>query len=194
MNNNKLEQLGLKFDDIFYDRIDQFINLLQKWGKVHSFTTQLTNESIEENIIDSLYPLKFLDKFNSFADIGTGAGYPGMILAIALPNTKCYLIEPRLKRVAFLNFVKNALNLKNVTILQERVENCDGFCIDLVTSRAVTDTTLLINLTKNIITKNTQYIFYKGSMCKNELSSLNNSNYEIIQTTQTRNYLYIKEL
>ena len=167
---------------------------MQKWGKVHSFTTRLTNEDIEENIIDSIYPLKFLDNFESFADIGTGAGYPGMLLAIARPDIKCYLIEPRLKRVAFLNFVKNALGLKNVTVIQDRVENCKDIKVDLVTSRAVTNTQLLIELTKNIVSSNTKYLFYKGSLCQDELDDLDKNKYEIISTTETRNYLYIKDL
>ena len=190
----KLKGLDLELNDEFLSRCEKFIELLQKWGKVHSFTTRLTNEDIEENIIDSIYPLKFLDNFESFADIGTGAGYPGMLLAIARPDIKCYLIEPRLKRVAFLNFVKNALGLKNVTVIQDRVENCKDIKVDLVTSRAVTNTQLLIELTKNIVSSNTKYLFYKGSLCQDELDDLDKNKYEIISTTETRNYLYIKDL
>jgi len=190
----KLKNLDLELNDEFLSRCEKFIELLQKWGKVHSFTTRLTNEDIEENIIDSIYPLKFLDNFESFADIGTGAGYPGMLLAIARPDIKCYLIEPRLKRVAFLNFVKNALGLKNVTVIQDRVENCKDIKVDLVTSRAVTNTQLLIELTKNIVSSNTKYLFYKGSLCQDELDDLDKNKYEIISTTETRNYLYIKDL
>ena len=190
----QLKNLDLELNDEFLYRCEKFIELLQKWGKVHSFTTRLTNEDIEENIIDSIYPLKFLDNFESFADIGTGAGYPGMLLAIARPDIKCYLIEPRLKRVAFLNFVKNALGLKNVTVIQDRVENCKDIKVDLVTSRAVTNTQLLIELTKNIVSSNTKYLFYKGSLCQDELDDLDKNKYEIISTTETRNYLYIKDL
>ncbi|MBT3281119.1 MAG: 16S rRNA (guanine(527)-N(7))-methyltransferase RsmG [Campylobacteraceae bacterium] len=190
----QLKNLDLELNDEFLSRCEKFIELLQKWGKVHSFTTRLTNEDIEENIIDSIYPLKFLDNFESFADIGTGAGYPGMLLAIARPDIKCYLIEPRLKRVAFLNFVKNALGLKNVTVIQDRVENCKDIKVDLVTSRAVTNTQLLIELTKNIVSSNTKYLFYKGSLCQDELDDLDKNKYEIISTTETRNYLYIKDL
>jgi 16S rRNA (guanine527-N7)-methyltransferase len=194
MLKEKLEKLDLDFDVQFYERCSLFIQLLQKWGKVHSFTTQLNDEEIENNIIDSIYPLKFLDKFESFADIGTGAGYPGMLLAIAKPNTKCYLIEPRLKRVAFLNFVKNVLKLTNIEVIQSKVENCVDIEVDLVTSRAVTDTKYLMELTKNIVKQNTQYLYYKGSLCQEEVSSLDKKNYKIINTSETRNYLYIKDL
>ncbi len=194
MLKNKLDKLKLELDTNFYDRCDKFIALLQKWGSVHSFTTQLTNEEIEDNIIDSIYPLIFLDHFDSFADIGTGAGYPGMLLAIARPDIKCYLIEPRVKRVAFLNFVKNSLGLKNVTVVQDRVENCTDINVELVTSRAVTDTSFLIDLTSNIVDENSKYLFYKGSLCKDEVSQLSQENYKIVSVNDNRNYLYIKGL
>lgn len=194
MLKDKLVNLKLDLDVNFYNRCDKFIALLQKWGSVHSFTTQLSNQEIEENIVDSIYPLVFLDHFDSFADIGTGAGYPGMLLAIARPDIKCYLIEPRIKRVAFLNFVKNSLGLENVSIVQDRVENCQDINVELVTSRAVTDTTFLMELTKNIVDENSKYLFYKGSLCKNEVLQLSQDNYKIVSVNDNRNYLYIKGL
>ena len=103
----------------------------------------MSDDDIYENILDSLYPLNFIDEFNSFADIGTGAGYPGLILAIARKDVKSYLIEPRVKRVAFLNFVKASLGLNNLTILQKKSRKCRRFEVDLITSRAVTNTNLL---------------------------------------------------
>ena len=70
-------------------------------GKVHNLSGRLSDDDIYENILDSLYPLNFIDEFNSFADIGTGAGYPGLILAIARKDVKSYLIEPRVKELLF---------------------------------------------------------------------------------------------
>ena len=117
---NLLQENSLNFEDIFYKDCEVFVELLQKWGKVHNLSGRLSKDDIYENILDSLYPLNFIDEFNSFADIGTGAGYPGLILAIARKDVKAYLIEPRVKRVAFLNFVKASLGLNNLTILQKR--------------------------------------------------------------------------
>ena len=68
---------------------------------VHNLSGRLTRSDIEENILDSLYPLNFIEKYESFTDIGTGAGYPGLILMMALRDVKSYLIEPRIKRVSF---------------------------------------------------------------------------------------------
>ncbi|WP_072680187.1 16S rRNA (guanine(527)-N(7))-methyltransferase RsmG [Arcobacter sp. LA11] len=178
-------------DDEFPKRCNVFTTLLQKWGKVHNLSGRLSTEDIRENIIDSIYPLQYLDSYNSFADIGTGAGYPGLILAMARADIKCYLIEPRVKRVAFLNFVKNSLGLKNIEVIGKRVEEVENVKVDLVTSRAVTNTKLLLDITKNISTDTTSYLFYKGSLLESEIEEAK------LENTQTysrkdRNYLYLK--
>jgi len=191
MNSEQCSNIGLEFENKFYRRCEQYISLLQQWGKVHNLTAELQSEKIDNNILDSIYPLKFLSNFKSFADIGTGAGYPGMLLAIARPNVKAVLIEPRRKRVAFLNFVKNALELKNVEIICDRVENVKDRSFDLITSRAVTNTSLLMDLTKDITTSETEFLFYKGSMLESEMKDASINNYEIINV-KDRNYLYIK--
>ena len=126
------------------------------------------------------------------ADIGTGAGYPGMLLAIARPEAKVTLIEPRAKRVAFLNFVKSALKLENVVVLQDRVEDIQEQTFDIITSRAVTNTSLLIELTQHIKSDATEYLFYKGSVCQEEIENANLQNYEVFPVGNHRNYLYMK--
>lgn len=191
---------NLEFDDSFspsfYEDCEVFLKLLQKWGKIHNLTGKLKTEDINVNILDSIYPLKFVDSFktiDSFADIGTGAGYPGLILAIAFKDVKSYLIEPRAKRVAFLNFVKATLKLENLTVLQKRVEDVSNLQVDLITSRAVTNTKLLLEITLNIKKPSTSYLFYKGSMLEDEIAEAKINNYTVVNKND-RNYLYIKEI
>ncbi len=192
MDKQKLAKLGLSFDDLFYERCDKFVALLQQWGAVHNLTASLKKEEIESNILDSIYPIKFLNEFDSLVDIGTGAGYPGMLLAMAKPQKRVVLVEPRAKRVAFLNFVKSALKLENVEVVQNRAENLPPQHFDIITSRAVSNTTLLLSLTENISTNDTEYLFYKGSLCDKELEDAKVKNYEIIKYGEHRNYLYMK--
>ena len=191
MNSEQCKNIGLEFENKFYRRCAEYTSLLQQWGKVHNLTAELQDEKIDINILDSIYPLKFLNDFKSFADIGTGAGYPGLLLSIARPDVQAVLIEPRRKRVGFLNFVKNALDLKNVEIICDRVENVKDRSFDLITSRAVTNTSLLMDLTKNISSAKTEFLFYKGSMLDSEIQNASLNNYEIINV-KDRNYLYIK--
>lgn len=186
-----LESHNLSYDDKFYADCEVFVKLLQQWGKVHNLSGRLSTEDIEENILDSLYPLTFIEKYESFADIGTGAGYPGLILAIALRDVKSYLIEPRIKRVSFLNFVKASLKLENLTVLCNRVEVVKDLQVNLITSRAVTNTSLLLDITSNIKKDNSSYLFYKGSMLDEELEIAKINNYKIVNR-KDRNYLYIK--
>lgn len=186
-----LEENNLNFDDKFYEDCEVFIKLLQQWGKVHNLSGRLSRSDIEENILDSLYPLGFINKYRSFADIGTGAGYPGLILAIAQRDIKAHLIEPRIKRVSFLNFVKASLKLENLTIYSSRVEEVKNLEVELITSRAVTNTSLLLDITKNIKKENSSYLFYKGSMLESELQAAKINNYKIVNK-KDRNYLYIK--
>lgn len=188
-----LEANNLKFEDKFYEDCEVFVKLLQQWGTIHNLSGRLTRDDIYENILDSLYPLTFIEKYESFADIGTGAGYPGLILAIALRDTKAYLIEPRIKRVSFLNFVKATLKLHNLVVLCNRVEEVKDLQVDLITSRAVTNTSLLLDITKNIKKPNSSYLFYKGSMLESELENAKVNNYKIVNK-KDRNYLYIKGL
>ncbi len=185
------EKINLNFDEKFYVNCNKFIQTLQEWGKIHNLSAELETQKIEKNIMDSIYPLSFLDSFESFADIGTGAGYPGLILAMAKPEVKAYLIEPRAKRVAFLNFIKNSLKLTNVEIICNRIENVQDINVDLFTSRAVTNTALLLELTKNLSNEESSFLFYKGSMLKSELEDAKIKNYKIFPLNE-RNYLYIK--
>lgn len=191
---NRCKEIGLEFDNLFYERCEKFTKLLQQWGKVHNLTASLKDEEIANNIVDSVYPLKFIDDFNSLADIGTGAGYPGMLLAIAKPDAKVTLVEPRAKRVAFLNFVKSALKLQNVVVLQQRVEDIVPQKFDIITSRAVTNTSLLLELTKHLNDESTQYLFYKGSVCEEEIEDAKLKNYEVVKVGEHRNYLYMKRV
>ncbi len=191
MKINNLDELNLGED--FLPKCEEFKKTLQHWGKVHNLSAELEDEKIEKNIYDSIYVLKFIKDYKTVADIGTGAGYPGLILAMARPNIKFYLIEPRAKRVAFLNFIKNSLKLDNVEILCNRVEYVKDIKVELITSRAVTNTSLLLDLTKDISTETTSYLFYKGSMLDSELEEAKIHNYEIIKKDEKRNYLYINK-
>ncbi|WP_428026593.1 16S rRNA (guanine(527)-N(7))-methyltransferase RsmG [Arcobacter sp.] len=189
MDFNNIKEFNL--DKEFLYKCEEFKKFLQHWGKVHNLSAELQDEKIENNIYDSIYVLSFIKDYASVADIGTGAGYPGLILAMARPNIKFYLIEPRGKRVAFLNFVKNSLKLDNVEILCNRVENVKDIKVELITSRAVTNTALLLDLTKEISKESTSYLFYKGSMLESELEEAKIHNYQIIKKDEKRNYLYI---
>ncbi|HHB94055.1 MAG TPA: 16S rRNA (guanine(527)-N(7))-methyltransferase RsmG, partial [Campylobacterales bacterium] len=87
------------------EKFDKFSTFLMEWNAIHNLTGAKTRGEIFANIEDSLYPTKFIDTPSSILDVGTGAGFPGLILAIAYPNARVVLCEPRNKRASFLKFV-----------------------------------------------------------------------------------------
>jgi len=179
LNSKKIEQLT------------EFANKLEWWNKTHNITGAKSKESIVANIIDALIPTTFVDKPNSLLDVGTGAGFPGLILAIVWSNTKVTLAEPLNKRASFLRFIASSLNLNNVQVFKNRVENLLSEPFELISSRAVTDTKLLLELTKNVSNSDTKYLFYKGSRVFDEIESIHKQYKAQITKRGLRNYLHL---
>jgi 16S rRNA (guanine527-N7)-methyltransferase len=185
----RLENENIKLDNNFYENVQKYKSHLLKWNKTHNLTGARDENTIDNFIYDAVYPVKFLPKCDTLLDIGTGAGFPGMILAMALRDTKVTLAEPLTKRASFLQFIKADLGLDNVRVVKKRVEEMEDEIFDLVTSRAVTDTDMLLKLSENFRDKHTQVLFYKGENVYNEIPE--NMNHEIIQTNN-RHYLLLK--
>jgi 16S rRNA (guanine527-N7)-methyltransferase len=175
------------------DKFETFSKLLLDYNKVHRLSGARDVAEVDANIEDSLYPMQFLDtkKIKNAVDIGTGAGFPGLILAMAYPDIDFTLVEPLMKRTAFLHLVKSELGLENVTIKRDRIEDIEPFEADLITSRAVAKSRFLVDLAKGFITERTVLLFYKGEGVHEELDPSWQS--EIINRGK-RNYLFIKGL
>lgn len=173
-------------------KLENFASLLHEWNQIHNLTGAKSIDAIYTNIVDSLYPLTFIEKPKTLLDVGTGAGFPGLVLAIALPDTGVILAEPLKKRVSFLKYAAMDLGLLNVSVEAKRVERVKHDPFELVTSRAVTNTKLLLGLTSEISDAHTKYLFYKGSRVFDEIENIQHQlRYDIVQKNQ-RNYLYIK--
>ena len=174
----------------FIKKCKIFTELILKYNTVHNITGAKNKNQIGENIKDSIYPVKFVHaKLKNVIDAGSGAGFPGLILAMYLPDVHFTLFEPIKKKSSFLHLAKSTLNLKNVDIISQRVESVEAFKVDLICSRAVSKTSLLINICKNFIDKETTLLFYKGSSVDEELENL--KDYQIYKRGN-RNYLIIK--
>lgn len=189
----KLQRENIILDDACIGKLEQFAVLLHEWNGVHNLTGAKTIEAIYANIVDSLYPLTFIEKPHTLLDVGTGAGFPGLVLAIVLPQTEVVLAEPLKKRAAFLKYACIDIGIANVKVEAKRVEYLAHAPFDLVSSRAVTNTELLLNLTKTLSDAHTRYLFYKGSRVFEEIDALQHQlEYDIVQKNQ-RNYLYIRK-
>jgi len=188
-----LKTEGITLSEEIVGKLEHFAALLHEWNQIHNLTGAKSIAAIYDNIIDSLYPLTFIKVPKTLLDVGTGAGFPGLVLAIALPQSEVVLAEPLKKRVSFLKYAAIDLGLKNVKVEARRVESVEHEAFEMISSRAVTNTKLLLDLTSEISDENTEYLFYKGSRVFDEVAEVEGDlSYDIIQKNQ-RNYLYIKK-
>lgn len=179
---------NITLDKQFFTYVAKYKEHLKKWNKIHNLTGAKKEELMDKFIYDAVFPVSFLPKVKNILDIGTGAGFPGMILAFALPDTEVILCEPLQKRASFLQFIKADLGLKNVTVANCRVEELAPQPIELITSRAVTDTSMLMKLSAPFVTQGSKLLFYKGERVFDEVNP--SLKHQIIQT-QNRHYLII---
>jgi len=183
---------GIVLSEQTIAKLEAFSLLLHEWNQIHNLTGAKTVSAIYDNIVDSLYPLTFIKRPATLLDVGTGAGFPGLVLAIAMPETEVVLAEPLKKRVSFLKYAAIDLELDNVKVEGQRVEYVAHEAFGLISSRAVTNTKLLLELTEHIGNAQTEYLFYKGSRVFDEIEDVQHQlDYDIVQKNQ-RNYLYIK--
>lgn len=187
---DKIKQTDIVVPQNFFSNIQKYKEHLFKWNKIHNLTGARDETTLDEFIFDALFPVSFLPPVTSLLDIGTGAGFPGMILAFALPDTKITLVEPLTKRASFLQFIKADLNLQNVTIIKKRVEEMESEIFELITSRAVTETKLLLDLSKNLRDQNSMLLFYKGERVFDEVEETQGMEYKIIER-ENRHYLLL---
>lgn len=187
----QLENKKIELPDNFFHNVQKYKEHLFKWNKIHNLTGAKDETTVDEFIYDAVFPVSFIPEIKTLMDIGSGAGFPGMILAFALPNTSVTLVEPLSKRASFLQFIKADLGLKNVTVVKKRVEEMESQVFDMITSRAVTDTKMLLKLSENFRDEETKFLFYKGEKVFDEVADTDKKmSYKILET-DNRHYLLL---
>ena len=148
-----LRQLGLSLDKDIQENLLTYAAELQKWNRRMNLIARNTSAkvSLEKHFLDSLTLLPFFSCSGSgrktLLDVGTGAGFPGLVLAIALPDLQVILVEPRAKRVSFLRHIVRTLSPAHVEVIEDRLESVPWLGdrkIDYVTSRAVAEPSVFL--------------------------------------------------
>ena len=158
----------------------KYLYLLQEYNKVMNLTGITEEEEVyEKHFYDSLL-FSFNENMDglSLIDVGSGAGFPGVPLAIAYPSLNVTLLEPLTKRCKFLEVVKNELGLSNVVIVNERAEdfskkNEEKF--DIATARAVSKLNILLEISSQMIKVNGYFIALKGKIAQEEIEQAKNA-------------------
>lgn len=175
------EKIDIKFTEEQLNQFYEYMNLLLEWNeKINLTAITDPNEVILKHFIDSLTINKYIKENSTFADVGTGAGFPGIPLKILRPDLKITLVDSLNKRINFLNEVINKLNLVNIETLHSRIEDFgkdkkyrESF--DFVTARAVANLAVLSEYLLPIAKVGGQCVCMKGSSVEEELSNGKNA-------------------
>jgi 16S rRNA (guanine527-N7)-methyltransferase len=166
------EQIGAALTLTQAEQLREYAELVAKWQRIVNLTSADTPTSFaREHIVDCLSVLPFVNG-PRVIDVGTGAGLPGLVLAIALPDLALNLIEPHGKRARFLTQVKINLRLSNVEIICDRVEkHRPTELYDSIIARAFGSFSRLFAETMNLRRPGTRLIAMKGAVDPQEIAT-----------------------
>ena len=173
-------KLGINLTNEQINNLNRYYELLVEYNKVMNLTGITKKEEVYlKHFYDSLTIVKEvnLNEEKSLCDIGTGAGFPGLVLKIVFPNLKVTLLDSLNKRIEFLKAVINELNLKNIEAIHTRVEeyalqNRNKF--DVTTARAVAHLSVLLEYAIPLTKENKYFIALKANVTE-ELQEINNA-------------------
>lgn len=162
----ELEKLGITLTSYQQEQLKKFYHLLISWNeKINLTRITSENEVYLKHFYDSLTITKVIDlnKINTLCDVGTGAGFPGIVLKIVYPNLKITLVDALQKRVNYLNEIIKELDLSDIVAIHSRGEDLKEK-YDVVTARAVANITKLLNYTMHLVEENGVFIAMKGNI------------------------------
>ncbi len=172
-----LAALGLDLPATMQAKLLGYVALLQKWNRTYNLTAiRDESEMVTQHLLDSLSLLPAVQESalagRRWVDVGSGAGLPGIPLAIARPDLDMTLIEAVEKKSAFQRQAKIELGLANITVLGGRVEDVAGGQFDAVVSRAFAELADFVGLAGHLLSPNGRLYAMKGLASADEMSRL----------------------
>lgn len=171
----ELKKIGIDVTDSQLMQLDKYYHLLTLWNeKINLTRITEENDVYLKHFYDSLTLYRVIDLNSdlSLCDVGTGAGFPGLVLKIIFPTLRVTLVDALLKRVNFLKLVIDELGLKDIEVYHDRAENfarVNREKFDIVTSRAVANLRVLSELSLPMVKVNGYFVAMKG-LCDDEIA------------------------
>jgi 16S rRNA (guanine527-N7)-methyltransferase len=153
-----LNKQGHQLEQSVIKKLCQMLDILNEWNARHNLTriTKPADQCIYL-VLDATAALSAFDEAKVVLDVGTGAGFPGVVLAICLPDIKFYLNDVNAKKMAYLRHLKSRMDLDNIILEHQDVRQLD-LEVDIITARAVAQPDELLKLTAHL--KATRYCLY----------------------------------
>ena len=169
----ELNKLKINLDNEKLSKLEEYYQILKEENEKYNLTRIIEKEDVYlKHFYDSLTITKIIDiNSKSICDLGSGAGFPGLVLAICFPSSKVTLIESNGKKCYFLNLVKDKLNLNNVKVINDRIEQYskeNREIFDIVTARAVAPLKHLLEYGVPLVKVEGYFIAMKASTEKEE--------------------------
>lgn len=159
-----IAQMNLVVSPQAVQKLTQYAFLLAKWSQVYNLTTvRAVEDIIPVHILDSLTVLSCVHNIKHVLDVGTGAGLPGIPLAIIKDDVQFTLLDSQQKKITFLQHVITMLQLKNVTATQQRIEKLQVSChFDMVVARAFASLDEFVKLIMHTCDHHTKIVAMKA--------------------------------
>jgi len=172
-----LDALDISYGDEAIEKLISFLELLQEWNKTHNLTAvDDIDEMLSIHIFDSASIMPYI-KGASLLDVGSGAGLPGMVLAILSPALQVTSVEARNKKAQFQMFAANKLKLKNFTVKNVRIEEFNPKeKFSMITSRAFASLEDFVEGSSQAISPNGRWLAMKGQVPSDELKVIKKMN------------------
>jgi len=165
----EVENLSVEVTEEKLTKLSVYADFLLEYN-THTNLTAIRdlNEVYLKHFYDSLTLIKVIDlsKESTLLDIGSGAGFPGMVLKIFFPNLSVVLVDSNNKKTKFLTLLKEKLGVNNLEVINDRIENITPQYLnhfDIVTARAVTNMPVLTELAMPLVKKDKYFIAMKGN-------------------------------
>lgn len=175
----KAEVLGVPVSDDLIEKLEIYAKELKEWNEKINLTAITDDEGIAvKHFIDSLMLLKYIDipENSKIIDVGTGAGFPGLVIAAARPDVKATLLDSTGKKLKVVNDIGEKMGLSNYEILNMRAEEAgqkkeyrDQF--DFSTARAVAELRVLSEYCLPFVKQNGYFISMKGALADKEIEN-----------------------
>ena len=166
----KVKELGIDVTEDKLTKLDKYYNLLIEWNEKINLTAITEEKDVYlKHFYDSLTLIKEIDltKDIKICDVGSGAGFPGIVIKIFFPQLKLVLVDSLQKRVNYLNLVIQELNLSNIEAIHSRMEDYSKEHeeeFDYITARAVANLGVISEISVRALKVNGHLVFMKGNV------------------------------